>query len=78
MSKKRRRELAELCGQNLLKARRAAGLTQTDLAKTWRVAQSYIARIENGHIVPSLLTLDRAARSLGVKLTDLVQESKTK
>ncbi len=72
MSKKRRRELAELCGSNIRAARKAAGLSQVDLSARWRVAQTYIARIERADVLPSLETLDRAARAIGVSLVQLV------
>jgi transcriptional regulator with XRE-family HTH domain len=54
--------------------RRANTLTQSRLAKRAGVSQGYIAALERGikrH--PSVSTLKRLARALGVRLTQLMQ-----
>ncbi|MFN2604386.1 MAG: helix-turn-helix transcriptional regulator [Gemmatimonadaceae bacterium] len=51
---------------NLLKtARTAAGLSQRQLAKKARTAQSVVARIELGERNPSLATLTRLLKAAG-------------
>lgn len=52
----------------LRNARRAAGLTQRDLARRARVAQPAIARIESGGVVPRVDTLERLLRACGHSL----------
>ena len=52
----------------LRQARRAAGLTQRDLANRAGVAQPAIARIESGGVVPRVDTLDHLLRACGHNL----------
>jgi ribosome-binding protein aMBF1 (putative translation factor) len=49
--------------------RQARGLSQRDLAELVGTTQSAIARLEGGHVSPSLTTLDRVADALGVELS---------
>jgi transcriptional regulator with XRE-family HTH domain len=52
----------------LLAARRAAGLTQRDLARRSRTAQSVIARIEKGVTSPGWKTLENLLSRAGFDL----------
>lgn len=52
----------------LRNARRAAGLSQRELALRTRVAQPAIARIESGGVVPRVDTLERLLRACGHNL----------
>lgn len=47
----------------------ARGLSQRELAELVGTTQSAIARLEGGHVSPSLTTLDRIADALGVELS---------
>src|SRR5882672_257718 len=49
----------------LLKARLRAGLSQAELAAKMGTSQSTIARLENGHTLPSTKTLLRYAEATG-------------
>ena len=49
--------------------REARGLSQRDLAEMVGTTQSAIARLEGGHVSPSLNTLDRIADALNVELS---------
>lgn len=49
----------------LLKARLRAGLSQAELAARMGTSQSTIARLENGHTLPSTKTLLRYADATG-------------
>lgn len=51
----------------LAAARRAAGLTQADLAARLGTTQSAIARLEGGGAAPSITTLSRLADALGIQ-----------
>jgi len=55
----------------LAKYRKQKGLSQTQLAKLIGVAQSTIAMIETGKIMPSLRTALRLSRILGVPVEEL-------
>ena len=59
----------------MLKAlRKEKGLTQMGLAKKAIVTQTYIAKIESGAKGnPSLDTLKRLAKALGVPVTELLK-----
>lgn len=64
------RSLAWL-GRRIARHREAIGLTQAQLAELVEVHQETISRIENGRRVPSLITIDRIARSLEIELHEL-------
>ena len=52
----------------LIKARTAAGLSQSQLARRMKTSQSYIARIEGGQVRPSADALGRFAEATGTRL----------
>lgn len=54
--------------------RKAAGLTQSELAEAVHVEPESINRIENAKLNPSRQTLQSVALALGVKLSDLLNE----
>lgn len=54
--------------QAMLDARKAAGLTQKDLAERTGIAQADISKLENGNANPSLRTLQRLAEGMGMRL----------
>ncbi len=53
----------------LIEARIAAGLTQKELAQRMGTTQSAIARLEAGERTPTLDTLQRLAKALGISFT---------
>lgn len=58
---------------NLLRsAREAAGLTQRELARKARTAQSVVARIELGETSPSWSTLARLLKAAGFALSPVL------
>src|SRR3982750_2704492 len=56
-------------GDLLRTARESAGLTQRDLARKARTAQSVVARIELGETSPSWSTLARLLKAAGFALS---------
>jgi len=58
-------------GTRLRSLREERGLSQGDIEKTSGLLRCYISRIENGHTVPSLETLERFASALDVPLYKL-------
>jgi transcriptional regulator with XRE-family HTH domain len=55
----------QILGTELTAWRRAAGLTQTQLAERMQTKQSVISRIEAGLSIPTLPVLERFARACG-------------
>lgn len=60
-------------GKNLQKARKAAGITQKDLAKRLEVYQKDISRWENNELTPNALTLAKICKALGVSADTVLE-----
>ncbi len=59
-------------GAELRSARRAAGMTQEQLASTARVDRGYISEIENDHQSPTVDMLRRLCDALGVRASTIL------
>lgn len=57
-----------LIGERIRKFREQKGLSQGDIEKSSGLLRCYISRVEHGHTVPSLDTLERFAAALDVPL----------
>jgi transcriptional regulator with XRE-family HTH domain len=57
-----------MAGSAVRAARRHAGLSQAELARRARTTQPSIARLEHGHVSPTIISLDRIARALDAQL----------
>ena len=49
------------------------GLTQHELARKAGLSRGYLARLEIGRQDPTLSTLEKLARALGVKISRLIE-----
>jgi transcriptional regulator with XRE-family HTH domain len=58
-------------GQTLRKLRETKGLSQGDIESKTGMLRCYISRVENGHTVPSLETVERFAAALDVPVYEL-------
>jgi len=61
-------------GIRLKKLREGRSLSQGDIEKRTGLLRCYISRVENGHTVPSLETLERLAAALEIPLYQLFYE----
>lgn len=59
--------------KRIRKFRHEAGLTQEDLAEKVGVSRVYIGYVEQGRNTPSLEILSKIAKSLKVRLSDIVE-----
>ena len=55
--------------EELIAARGRAGLTQADVAARMGTTQSVVARIESGRNPPTLKTLEKYARAVGMRVS---------
>lgn len=60
-------------GQNLKKIRTQKKMSQGDMARTLGVDRGYISNIENGKKNPTLATIDKLAKVLGVSADELLR-----
>ena len=74
MARKRNDDLAYAIGQRVKGLRKAAGLTQEQLAEAIDLQPSAISRFENGSIGLSITTLQQVARVLRVPLARIFEE----
>src|SRR5712671_6659432 len=60
-----------LIGSRLKELRESKNLSQGDIEKRTGLLRCYISRVENGHTVPAMETLEKLARALEVPLYQL-------
>ena len=63
-------------GQRLREARIKAGLSQSDLEEISGIPKARLSRYENGHVAPSIQTLERLATALGVSEASLLGDER--
>ena len=59
-------------GDRLKTVREAKDLSQGDIEKRTGLLRCYVSRVENGHTVPSVETLEKFARALELPLYHLM------
>jgi len=64
-----------LIGDRLRELRAGKKLSQGDIEKRTGLLRCYISRVENGHTVPAIETLEKMARALEVPLYQLFYDS---
>ncbi|HEV2386313.1 MAG TPA: helix-turn-helix transcriptional regulator [Candidatus Acidoferrales bacterium] len=63
-----------IIGERLKTLREQRALSQGEIEKRTGLLRCYISRVENGHTVPSIETLEKLARALEVSLYQLFYE----
>jgi transcriptional regulator with XRE-family HTH domain len=61
-------------GYRLRSLREQKNLSQEEVVKRTGLIRSYISRVENGHTVPSVATMEKMARALEISLYQLLYD----
>src|SRR6202162_1062349 len=69
-----RRSLLMKIGITIRGYRLQKGMSQGDIEKRTGLLRCYLSRVENGHTVPSLETLQKIARALDLQLSQFFAE----
>jgi transcriptional regulator with XRE-family HTH domain len=67
-----------IIGDRLKELREEKHLSQGDIQEKTGLLRCYVSRVENGHTVPSVETLEKLAHALGVPLHEIFFEGKGK
>ena len=70
-----KRRLQQAIGRAIARQRKAAGLTQADVAERLDLSNDAVSRLERGNIVPSALRLFELAEVFGCEVADLLNDS---
>ena len=63
-------------GQRLRETRVRAGMSQSDLEEISGIPKARLSRYENGHVAPSIQTLERLAKALSVSEASLLGDQR--
>ncbi|MCL4400217.1 helix-turn-helix domain-containing protein [Patescibacteria group bacterium] len=66
-------EEAKRLGENLKRIRTKKGITQGDIVRTLGVPKSFVSSIENGKTNPTLATIAKLAKAIGVPIQELIK-----
>jgi transcriptional regulator with XRE-family HTH domain len=64
---------SEKLGNNLKRIRTAKNISQGDIARELEVSRSFISNIENGKTNPTLATIAKLAKAVGVPTDELMK-----
>lgn len=64
---------SEKLGKNLKRIRTTKGISQGDIARSLEVSRGFISNIENGKTNPTLATISRLAKAVGVSVDKLLK-----
>ncbi len=60
-------------GNNLKRIRETKNMSQGDVMRSMGCSRSYVSNIENGKTNPTLETISKLAKALGVSTTELLK-----
>jgi transcriptional regulator with XRE-family HTH domain len=63
-----------LIGQRLRALREAKNMSQLEISEATRLVQPYVSRVENGHTVPGVETLEKWATALKIPLYQILYD----
>jgi transcriptional regulator with XRE-family HTH domain len=61
-------------GQRIRELREQHGLSQRDIERQTGIRRTYISKVEQEHVIPSLETIEKLASALRVPLYELLRE----
>lgn len=64
---------SEKLGNNLKRIRTKKGVTQGNIARSLGVSRSFVSNIENGKTNPTLATISKLAKALGIPSDELLK-----
>lgn len=64
---------AKKLGQNLKRIRTKKGISQGDIVKILGMPKSFVSSIENGKTNPTLATITKIAKAIGVSVGELMK-----
>lgn len=64
---------AEKLGKNLKRIRTAKGISQGEISRKLEVDKSFVSNIENGKTNPTLATITKIAKAIGVSVGELMK-----
>lgn len=65
-----------IIGERLRQLREAKNLSQGEVEKRTGLLRCYTSRVENGHTVPSIETLEKYAHAMGIPLYEIFREDR--
>jgi len=64
---------AQKLGENLKRIRTEKGISQGDIVRKLGMPKSFVSNIENGKTNPTLATIAKLAKAIGVSVGELMQ-----
>ena len=64
---------SEKLGKNLKRIRTAKGISQGEISRILKVDKSFVSNIENGKTNPTLATISKIAKAIGVSVGELMK-----
>jgi transcriptional regulator with XRE-family HTH domain len=64
---------AEKLGKNLKRIRTEKGISQGDIVRSVGIDRAFVSNIENGKTNPTLATITKLAKALGVSCDELLK-----
>ena len=64
---------AQKLGRNLKRIRTKKGITQGDIVRSLGMPKSFVSSIENGRTNPTLATITKLAKAIGVSVGELMK-----
>ena len=64
---------AQKLGRNLKRIRKEKGISQGDIVRSLGMDRAFISNIENGKTNPTLATIAKLAKAVGVSIEELIK-----